>query len=168
MKWLKPEYFTDKTGLKAAFSGGLVSTDFLVSFCLNYGGCSVIAWVPNLVLILLAMMMLDMLTGLLKASAKKTLESRTMGEGMRRKIAVFAVIGGTILLEGVFSTNGVPLNGFLYKWATSWFIAVEALSLYENAQELGVRIPDFLKEMTQRLLRRAEHGGYGYEKKADS
>lgn len=161
---LKPEYFTEHVGIKAAMAGGLVGSDMLATFCTNYGGCTFVQWMPDLILILFGMMVLDMLTGVLKAGIKKNLRSRPMAEGMQRKIAIFAVVAATILVEGVFRANGLSLGGALYKWTTSWFIAVEALSLYENAQEAGVRIPTFLKEMTEKLLKRADHGARGYKK----
>lgn len=156
---LKVQYFTDSIAFKTTISAGLVSTELFGRFCSEFGGCTYVTWLPDLILILFGMMVLDMLTGVLKAGMKKDLKSRLMGEGMKRKVAVYAVIGGTIMLEAVFRTHGMDLQGLLSKWTVSWFIAVECLSLYENAQDTGVRIPKFLKEAASKLKSIAGIGG---------
>lgn len=156
---IKPEYFTHAVVFKTAVAGGLVSTELFGRFCTGFGGCTYVAWLPDLILILFGMMVLDMLTGVLKAGVLKQLKSRLMGEGMRRKVAVFAVIGATIMLEMVFRTHGMDMQGLLSKWTTSWFIAVETLSLYENAQAMGVRVPSYLKDAARKLKKIAGLGG---------
>lgn len=151
---LKAEHFTESAGLKATIASGVVATDWFGSFCAGFGGCTLIPWFPDLVLFLMAMVALDMLSGVLRAgvSDEEELESREMGDGMRRKLGMFLLIAAAVLIEGVFLKHGQDLHGWLSKWTTSWFIAVEALSLYENASDMGISMPGFFKKHIERLL----------------
>lgn len=122
--------------------------------------CSVIAGVSVLLKILLALMALDLFTG--TAAAWVTgdrITSRRLGVGMVRKTTQLVIVAVAAMLDGVFHERGLPTGDILYKWTACWFIAVEALSLYENASRMGVPMPGFLKGAIEWLLQRAGKSG---------
>lgn len=156
---LKPEYFTEAAGTKAFIATGTVFTSTLAqSACSTVPAiCGFISWVPDQLALLVGMMMLDMATGVLAARSEgQRVTSKRLGEGMKRKVGILFIIASTVLLEGLFSSNGLPLSGLLFKWTATWFICVEALSLYENADRMGVPIPAFLKKTVEKMLQKAE------------
>lgn len=156
----KSEYVTEAAAVKALIAGGGVATATLVErLCgLNAAAgvaCQFGAGVSDFLKILLAMMALDLVTGVLASRAEgQRIESKRLGVGMKRKVGMLAVITSSVLLDAVLKGHGLDASGLLYQWTASWFIAVEFLSLYENASRIGVPMPTFLKTAVERLLQK--------------
>jgi toxin secretion/phage lysis holin len=154
----RARYVTEAAEAKTVVAvSSIFSHELVQALCDRFPGlCPFVFWVPDLIVILLGMMMLDMLTGVLAARGEGArITSRRLGEGVKRKVGMFAVIAASVLLEEVFSLHGTPLSGWLYRFVATWFIAVEFLSLYENAARLGVPMPRQLKTAMERLLQKA-------------
>jgi toxin secretion/phage lysis holin len=150
---------TEAAGLKATVATASIFTTTLGEKLCAYlpVTCPVLSNTPDRVLILAAMMALDLITGMMAARAEgQVLQSRKMATGMYRKFTVFLVIAGTILIEQTLMLHGIPTNGLLYKWTATWFIVVEFLSLYENAERMKAPVPKFLRIIMERLLKKAE------------
>lgn len=154
---LKPQYFTEGVGAKAVVATAGTAAAFTEKFCGSQPLLCALASDFNLILFLIGMMALDMVTGVLASrSERKRITSRRGGEGMYRKIAMIAVIAGAVIIGGVLADAGLPVQHLLYRWVTSWFIAVEGLSLYENAARTGLRLPTGLKTVIERILEKAD------------
>lgn len=86
------------------------------------------------------LVVLDYVTGLLKAVYNKSLSSEIGFKGLIRKIIIFVVIATAYVIQGIVG-DAIPLREI----TILFFIANESLSLLENAGEF-VPIPDKLKD----------------------
>lgn len=85
------------------------------------------------------LVVLDYVTGLLKAIYNKSLSSEIGFKGLIRKIIIFIVIATAYVIQGIVG-DGIPLREI----TILFFIANEGISLLENASEF-VPIPEKLK-----------------------
>jgi len=88
---------------------------------------------------LVALVILDYITGLLKAITNKTLSSAVGFKGLIRKIVIFIVVATAVIVQGVVG-DAIPLREVVI----IFFICNEGISLLENASEF-VPIPEKLK-----------------------
>ena len=94
------------------------------------------------IMVLLAMVAIDYISGVLAAAARKELSSRVGFIGLAKKFGIFAIVAVAALIDKV-----VPMaNGALRAAACMFFIANEGLSILENWAGLGLPLPDILKK----------------------
>ena len=89
---------------------------------------------------LVALIVLDYITGVLKAIVTKTLSSQIGFIGLIRKIVIFIVVSTAVTVQGVIG-DAIPLREIVI----IFFICNEGISLLENASEF-VPIPEKLRE----------------------
>lgn len=89
---------------------------------------------------LVTLVVLDYITGLLKAIATKTLSSQIGYKGLIKKIIVFIVVATAVTIQPIIG-DGIPLREI----TIIFFVCNEGISLLENASEF-VNIPDELKD----------------------
>lgn len=89
---------------------------------------------------LVALVILDYATGVLKAIANKSLSSSIGFKGLIRKIVIFIVVATAYIIQGVVG-DAIPLREVVIVF----FICNEGISLLENASEF-IPIPERLKE----------------------
>lgn len=114
--------------------GGTVG-GLAVSF---FGGMDKIMWA------LLILIVLDYITGLLKAIYNKELSSEIGFKGIIRKILILIVIGVSVIVQNF----GIPA---IREIVIMFFAINEAISLLENASQMGLPIPDKLKDTLLQL-----------------
>lgn len=88
---------------------------------------------------LVMLVVLDYVTGVLKAIYTKTLSSEVGFKGLIQKIVIFIVIATAVIIQMVVG-NVIPLR----EVTITFFLCNEGISLLENASEF-VPIPDKLK-----------------------
>ena len=120
--------------------GGIVG-GFLCSYL---GGCDVILKA------LIALVILDYITGILKAIATKTLSSQIGFLGLIRKIVIFIVIATAVQVQNVVG-DSIPLREVV----VIFFMCNEGISLLENASYF-IPIPVKLKETLIQLRDKEE------------
>lgn len=98
----------------------------------------------NLITILLLLMLIDVITGLIKAIKDKNLWSRKSLFGYARKILVFLIITVANLLDLMMA-----LNGTLVLATVTFYILNEVLSITENSAQLGLPLPQKLLDVIQ-------------------
>ena len=98
----------------------------------------------NLITILLLLMLIDVITGLVKAIKSKNLWSRKSLFGYARKILVFLIITVSNLLDLMMN-----LNGTLVLATVTFYILNEVLSITENSAQLGLPLPQKLLDVIQ-------------------
>lgn len=96
----------------------------------------------NLINILLLLMLIDVITGLIKAVKDKNLWSRKSLFGYARKILVFLIITVANLLDMLMN-----MNGTLVLATVTFYILNEVLSITENAGQLGIPLPEKLLDV---------------------
>lgn len=90
--------------------------------------------------ILLALNFFDFFTGIWKASHTGNVTSRKMHEGLEKKFSMWLlVILGHFIDVLVFQSGAMAANMVIFA-----FIYNEGTSLIENANALGVKVPDVL------------------------
>lgn len=102
-------------------------------------GVSTIGWwanLPHVIHTLVILMGLDIATGIVAAAVAGKVSSKSMFQGMLRKIAVFPILYLVHLLEEPLS---IPFE--LESVVTVGYIAYEAMSIIENCATAGVPIP---------------------------
>ena len=90
---------------------------------------------------------LDYITGVIAAAVHGRLDSRIGARGIARKVMLFAVVAVATVVDRAGGL-GEPV---LRTITAIWYAANEALSVLENAGEIGVPIPAKLQEMLTRL-----------------
>lgn len=99
---------------------------------------------------LVALVILDYVTGVLKALYTKTLSSETGFKGLIKKIIVFIVVATAYTIQTVVG-DAVPLRDIVIMF----FVCNEGISLLENASEF-VPIPQKLKDTLIQLRDKEE------------
>ena len=89
---------------------------------------------------LVALVILDYITGVLKAIYTKKLSSAVGFKGLIRKTIIFIVVATAVIIQSVVS-DVIPLREIVIMF----FICNEGISLLENSSEF-IPIPDKLKE----------------------
>lgn len=89
---------------------------------------------------LIALVILDYVTGVLKAIYTKTLSSAVGFKGLIRKIVIFIVIATAVIVQMIIG-DAIPLREI----TIIFFLCNEGISLLENASEF-VPIPEKLKD----------------------
>lgn len=100
----------------------------------------------KLIYMLVILMVIDIITGVLKALVQKKLWSRKSTYGFGRKILVFFIIVLANIIDNVFNFNGVLLYA-----SVIFYIINECLSIIENYALLGGKIPKQLEETLELL-----------------
>ncbi len=94
---------------------------------------------------LVALVILDYITGVLKAFVNKSVSSEVGFKGLIRKIIIFVVVATAYIIQLVIG-DAIPLREIVI----IFFICNEGISLLENASEF-VPIPERLKEVLIQL-----------------
>ena len=89
---------------------------------------------------LVALVILDYITGVLKAICTKSLSSAVGFKGLIRKIVIFIVVATAVIIQHVIG-DSIPLREIVI----IFFVCNEGISLLENASEF-VPIPEKLRE----------------------
>lgn len=110
-------------------------------------------WFGWLILLWLACLVFDYITGSLAAARKGEWSSAAAREGIWHKlgsiVAVMVAAAADLLLSVVMtSLPAAPLsyNSFLCPLVVVWYTLTELGSITENAVRLGAPVPDFLKK----------------------
>ena len=110
----------------------------------------ILAWIfgpwDTLVAVLLAFVVIDYLTGVLKGGALKETSSKVGAKGIAKKVFIFAMVGIAAMLDRV-----VPMNGAIRAAVCMFYIANEGISILENAGALGLPLPAKLKDVLVQL-----------------
>ena len=99
-----------------------------------------------LIKILVAFVVIDYVTGVLAAAYHGKLDSNIGLKGIAKKVFIFVVVACGHLVDGAMGTNNIVRDAAIY-----FYIANELLSILENAGEIGLPVPDVLKNAIERL-----------------
>ena len=101
----------------------------------------------GLLIALLVFVILDYVTGLMRAIADRTLSSAIGFKGICRKVLIFALVG----VGHVLDTHVVGTGSALRSAVICFYLSNEGVSLLENAAHLGLPVPDKLKAVLSQL-----------------
>ena len=112
---------------------------------LSVGSIGTWADVPADIQALAYLMLIDTLTGVLGAFKGRSANSNTLGKGLRKKLAVAAIIAVC------FVGQAAGLPAIVADVAVLGFIGQEVLSIIENVGILGVKLPGGLAARLSQL-----------------
>ena len=95
-----------------------------------------------LLLIPVAMMAIDIVTGLINAWATNSFQSARMRTGLAKKCGEISII-----LIGMMFTYGMNLPRYILTGIAVYIIFMELMSVMENLKKLGVPIPAFISKV---------------------
>ena len=101
----------------------------------------------GLLIALLVFVILDYVTGVMRAIADKKLSSAVGFKGICRKVLIFALVG----VGHVLDTHVVGTGSALRSAVICFYLSNEGVSRLENASHLGLPVPDKLKAILSQL-----------------
>lgn len=90
----------------------------------------------------LGLMAIDVLSGIIKAWAHNDFQSAIMRAGLAKKAGEIM-----ILIVGELISFGLMLPDTIMNGVSFYIIFMEIMSIIENADELGIPIPGFIKDV---------------------
>lgn len=110
----------------------------------------------------LGLMAIDVLTGIIKAWAKNDFQSAIMRAGLAKKAGeIMILVVGELISYGLMLPDAI-MNGISF-----YIIFMEIMSILENADELGIPIPKFVKDVVNNVDDTLQHGDKKEEKEED-
>jgi len=118
------------------------------------GGIAAYLWGPwdALLIALVACVVLDYVTGVIKAAVLKELDSAVGFWGILKKLFIFALVALATIID-----RAVPAaNQAIRAAVVIFYIANEGLSILENAGEMGLPLPAVLKTALAKMKQEAD------------
>ena len=118
------------------------------------GGIVTYIWGPwdALIIALVAMGVIDYITGVIKAAVQGKLSSLVGFKGLLKKVAIFLLVAVGVMVDRVIpATNEAVRSAVIF-----FYIANEGLSILENAGELGLPLPAALKKSLEKMQDKEE------------
>ena len=113
-----------------------------------------------LLLIPVAMMAIDIVTGLLNAWATESFMSAKMRSGLAKKCGEILTI-----LIGIMFMYGMNLPSYILTGISVYIIFMEFMSIMENLDKLGVPIPAFISKVLNNVDETLKNDDYAEIKK---
>lgn len=108
-------------------------------------------------LVLLAVMVLDYITGMVKAGIAGTLNSTRGWQGLLKKLMYAVTVAIAMVADYLLYIGGSQIGIDMHESAyfgtlvSIWLIINECISILENLSEIGVPMPGFLGRILQRV-----------------
>ena len=99
---------------------------------------------------LVIFVILDYVTGVLYAVEEKKLSSAVGYEGIARKVTIFILVGIANILDSYI----LGQSGVLRAVVIFFYLSNEGISILENATELGLPVPEKLKNILNQLTKK--------------
>ena len=112
-------------------------------------GCQILGVWNNVMTALVILIILDVVTGFLRAFIQQELSSKESFRGMAKKVMIFAMIAVAFQIDSITGLDGVTRNV-----VAVFYCASEGLSVVENSIAAGMPAPDFLKDALKQLNER--------------
>lgn len=118
-----------------------------------------------LLLVLLAVMVLDYITGMVKAGVAGTLNSTRGWQGLLKKVMYAVTVAVAVVADYLLYCGGTEIglpmaaSAYFGTLVSLWLIINEAISITENLSEIGVPMPGFLAKILQRVKNTVEDKG---------
>lgn len=101
---------------------------------------------------LLIVMGIDFITGIIKSVIKSTTSSKTGKKGIGGKFIMLCIVALAYLLDIIMDMNNSPYNCRII--VISFYFVNEGISILENAVEIGLPVPDQLKNILEQCKKR--------------
>ena len=134
-------------------------TDELIETAIDFvcgGSIGVMAWFfggrDGFLMVLLAFMAIDQLSGLAAGWVEHKLSSDAGFTGLLRKGLILAFVGMAHLIDTyIFKDTMVGNTEAIRNGVCMFYIANEGISIFENAERLGIPVPAFIRDRLDNL-----------------
>lgn len=106
----------------------------------------------GLLIALISLCVADYITGVIAAAVNHRLNSAVGFRGIAKKLFMFALVG----VGNVIDVNALAGTAVLRSAIICFYLANEALSIIENAGEIGLPVPKKLKQLLDNLKEKSE------------
>lgn len=116
-------------------------------------------------LVLLGVMILDYITGMVKAGIAGTLNSTRGWQGLLKKLMYAVTVAIAMVADYLLYIGGSQIGIDMHESAyfgtlvSIWLIINECISILENLSEIGVPMPGFLGRILQRVQDKVDETG---------
>lgn len=101
---------------------------------------------------LLTFVIVDYLTGVLRAVIEKKLSSSIGARGIAKKVMIFLLVGVAHMLDGeIIGSGNVIRDAVIF-----FYISNEGISLLENTVKIGLPVPEKLKQILEQIQTKKE------------
>lgn len=118
--------------------------------------CTIISFLfgdmEGLMVALIALIILDYISGVIAAAAEKRLSSEVGAKGIAKKIFMLLIVA----LANIVDINVIGDGHVLKTVTVVFYICNECISLIENAGRIGVPVPKKLLDVLEQLKNRDE------------
>lgn len=102
---------------------------------------------------LVAFVVIDYITGVMRASIEKKLSSEVGARGIFKKVLIFTLVGiGHIIDSQIIGNNSVVRTAVIF-----FYLSNEGISILENSTKIGLPIPEKLKNVLEQLNKGGEN-----------
>ena len=140
--------------------------NWILVFCATLGGVigAFVGEIDGFFTVLVAFVILDFLSGLLRSAYEKRLSSAIGFRGICKKMAIFIMVA----IAHMIDSSLIGYNGILRTAVVFFYVANEGISILENLAAMDVAIPKKLKEILLQLRKKGDsNGGNDDEKSSD-
>lgn len=95
---------------------------------------------------LLCAIVLDYITGMIKAYKSATLDSKIGIKGILKKVGILCLVALSVIVDKLAGETGLIRTTVIY-----YLVANEGLSIVENLGAVGVLVPEILKDKLKQL-----------------
>ena len=118
------------------------------------GGC--VGWflggIDGFLYALVAFVVLDYITGVMRAVLEKRLSSEIGAKGIFKKMLIFSLVGiGHIIDSKIIGDGSVIRTAVIF-----FYLSNEGVSILENASMIGLPIPEKLKDILMQLKEKGD------------
>lgn len=112
-------------------------------------GCQILGAWNDVMTALVILIVLDVVTGFLRAFIQQELSSKESFRGIAKKVLIFALIAVACQIDSITGMHDVTRNV-----VAVFYCASEGLSVIENSVAAGMPAPDVLKDALKQLNER--------------
>lgn len=102
--------------------------------------CKTLGCFDNLLTTLIIFILMDYITGVMKAIINKKLSSEVGFKGIFKKVLIIFMVALATGLDTLLNNSGIRYIVIIF------YIVNEAISIIENAVKLGIPVPNKIKE----------------------
>ena len=95
---------------------------------------------------LLVVIVLDYITGLIKGYKNANLDSKVGIKGILKKVGVLCLVALSVVIDKITGETGLIRTTVIY-----YLVANEGLSIVENLADIGIIVPEFLKNRLNQI-----------------
>ena len=100
---------------------------------------------------LLVVIALDYITGMIKGYKNAKLDSKVGILGIMKKIGILCLVALAVVIDKATANSGIIQAGVLRSTVIYYLVANEGLSIIENLADIGILVPEFLKNRLNQM-----------------